>query len=162
MTSLHSFTVRSIQGEPVSLTRYEGQVALVVNVASQCGFTPQYVELEALYRHYREQGFVVLGFPCNQFGKQEPGSHDQILDFCRTTYDISFPLFEKIDVNGDNAAPLYEWLKNARPGVLGTRQIKWNFTKFLVGRKGQALKRYAPSVKPESLRSDIESALSEG
>ncbi len=162
MTSLHSFTVRSIQGEPVSLTRYEGQVALVVNVASQCGFTPQYAELEALYRHYREQGFVVLGFPCNQFGKQEPGSPDQILDFCRTTFDITFPLFDKIDVNGKNTAPLYEWLKNARPGVLGTRHIKWNFTKFLIGRKGQALKRYAPSVKPQTLRSDIESALSEG
>jgi len=159
MPSLSSFSASSISGDSVELSRYQGQVALVVNVASQCGFTPQYRGLEALYLEYRDQGFTVLGFPCDQFGHQEPGTEAEILDFCTTKYAVSFPLFAKIDVNGAGAHPLYQWLKEEKSGVLGTQAIKWNFTKFLVGRDGQVLKRYGSSTTPDELRGDIEQAL---
>ncbi|MDX3893141.1 glutathione peroxidase [Pusillimonas sp.] len=159
MTSLHSFQARSITGESVDLSDYEGQVALVVNVASKCGYTPQYEGLEALYRDYKERGFTVLGFPCNQFGGQEPGNSVDILSFCSTVYKASFPLFEKIEVNGPHAHPLYNWLKEEKGGVLGTKAIKWNFTKFLVGRDGQVIQRYGSSTTPDELRADIEKAL---
>jgi glutathione peroxidase len=148
---IEDFSIRTIDGRDQSLAAYRGQVLLIVNVASRCGFTPQYTGLEALYRKYRDRGFTVLGFPCNQFGSQEPGSEAEIQTFCSTTYDVSFPLFAKIDVNGANAAPLYQHLKGERPGVLGTEGIKWNFTKFLVNRKGEVVKRYAPTDKPEDL-----------
>ncbi len=159
MPSLRSFSADSISGDTVELSRYEGQVALIVNVASQCGFTPQYQGLEALYRKYQDQGFTVLGFPCDQFGHQEPGTEAEILDFCTTKYDVDFPLFAKIDVNGSGAHPLYQWLKEEKSGVLGTQAIKWNFTKFLVGRDGHVLKRYGSSTAPDELRGDIEQAL---
>ncbi|HWK62963.1 MAG TPA: glutathione peroxidase [Eoetvoesiella sp.] len=159
MPSLSSFSASSISGDSVELSRYQGQVALIVNVASQCGFTPQYRGLEALYLEYRDQGFTVLGFPCDQFGHQEPGTEAEILDFCTTKYAVSFPLFAKIDVNGAGAHPLYQWLKEEKSGVLGTQAIKWNFTKFLVGRDGQVLKRYGSSTAPDELRSDIQQAL---
>jgi glutathione peroxidase len=149
--AIEDFSVRTIDGRDQSLAAYRGQVLLIVNVASRCGFTPQYTGLEALYRKYRDRGFTVLGFPCNQFGSQEPGSEAEIQTFCSTTYDVSFPLFAKIDVNGANAAPLYQHLKGERPGVLGTEGIKWNFTKFLVNRTGEVVKRYAPTDKPEDL-----------
>jgi glutathione peroxidase len=159
MPSLNSFSADSITNEPVALSRYQGKVALVVNVASKCGFTPQYEGLESLYRHYKDQGFVVLGFPCDQFGHQEPGTESQILEFCTTNYQVTFPLFAKIDVNGTSAHPLYQWLKNEKSGVLGTEAIKWNFTKFLVGRDGQVMKRYGSSTTPDELRGDIEKSL---
>lgn len=159
MPSLNSFSADSITNEPVALSRYQGKVALVVNVASKCGFTPQYEGLESLYRHYKDQGFVVLGFPCDQFGHQEPGTESQILEFCTTNYQVTFPLFAKIDVNGTSAHPLYQWLKNEKSGVLGTEAIKWNFTKFLVGRDGQVVKRYGSSTTPDELRGDIEKSL---
>lgn len=159
MTTLHDFSARDVEGRDQPLSAYRGKVALVVNVASKCGFTPQYSGLDALHRAYADQGFAVLGFPCNQFGGQEPGDEAEILRFCRTSYDVSFPLFAKIEVNGANAHPLYRWLKHERPGVLGTEGIKWNFTKFLVGRDGHVIKRYAPTDKPESLAADIEAAL---
>jgi glutathione peroxidase len=159
MASVHDFTVDDIHGRPVPLDRYKGQVLLVVNVASECGFTPQYKGLEALQRAYHGRGFSVLGFPCNQFGRQEPGSEAEIEQFCTTTYGVTFPLFSKIDVNGEHAAPLYRHLKSARKGVLGTEAIKWNFTKFLVGRDGEVIARYAPNDTPESIAPDIEKAL---
>lgn len=159
MPSLNSFSADSITNEPVALSRYQGKVVLVVNVASKCGFTPQYEGLESLYRHYKDQGFVVLGFPCDQFGHQEPGTESQILEFCTTNYQVTFPLFAKIDVNGTSAHPLYQWLKNEKSGVLGTEAIKWNFTKFLVGRDGQVVKRYGSSTTPDELRGDIEKSL---
>jgi glutathione peroxidase len=160
MTTVHDFTVDDIHGQPVDLDRYKGKVLLVVNTASQCGFTPQYKGLEALYRKYRDRGLEVLGFPCNQFGAQEPGSEQEIATFCTTTYDVTFPMFAKIDVNGDNAAPLYRHLKQAKPGVLGTQAIKWNFTKFLVDRDGKVVARYAPNDTPESFDADVAKALS--
>src|SRR5690606_36480641 len=141
MTSLHSFQARSITGENVDLSEYEGKVALIVNVASKCGYTPQYEGLEALYEDYKDRGLKVLAFPCNQFGNQEPGNSVDILTFCSTVYKVSFPIFEKIDVNGRHAHPLFDWLKQEKNGVLGTKAIKWNFTKFLVGRDGQVIKR---------------------
>lgn len=159
MTTLHSFKVRSITGETVDLSEYENKVALIVNVASKCGYTSQYEGLEALYTDYKERGFTVLAFPCNQFGNQEPGNSVDILTFCSTVYKVSFPLFEKIDVNGRHADPLYNWLKEEKNGVLGTKAIKWNFTKFLVGRDGHVLKRYGSSTTPDELRADIEQAL---
>lgn len=159
MTSLNSFSAASITGENIDLSRYQGQVALIVNVASKCGFTPQYTGLEALYRQYKDQGMVVLGFPCDQFGHQEPGPEAEILEFCTSTYQVGFPLFAKIDVNGADAHPLYRWLKDEKAGVLGTQAIKWNFTKFLVGRDGQVIKRYGSSTTPDELRGDIEKAL---
>ena len=159
MKTLYDFTVDDIEGRPVPLDRYRGKVLLVVNTASKCGFTPQYKGLEALYRKYRDRGLEVLGFPCNQFGGQEPGSEREIAAFCETNYDITFPMFAKIDVNGDAAAPLYRYLKHEKAGLLGTEAIKWNFTKFLVDRNGTVLARYAPNDTPESLEADIAKAL---
>lgn len=157
--SIADFSVRDIDGNAKSLRGYQGKVLLVVNVASQCGFTPQYTGLEALYRDYRERGFAVLGFPCDQFGHQEPGDEAEIKNFCSLNYDVTFPLFAKIEVNGDNTHPLYQWLKKSKPGVLGTESIKWNFTKFLIDRSGNVIKRYASADKPEELRADIEALL---
>jgi glutathione peroxidase len=156
---IYGFSARTIDGGEVSLGDYRGKVLLVVNVASKCGFTPQYAGLEALYRQFRDQGFAVLGFPCDQFGHQEPGDEAAIREFCSLTYDISFPLFAKIEVNGDAAHPLYQYLKKARPGLLGLESIKWNFTKFLIGRDGVPLRRYAPNDKPEGLATDVAAAL---
>ena len=159
MTSLYDFTVDDITGHPVGLDRYKGKVVLVVNTASKCGFTPQYKGLEALYRKYRDQGLEVLGFPCNQFGGQEPGNEQEIATFCETNYGVTFPMFAKVDVNGDKAAPLYRHLKSAKPGLLGTEAIKWNFTKFLVDRSGKVIARYAPNDTPESIEADVAKAL---
>ena len=157
--SIYNFTLRSIDGQSVPLRSYHGKVLMVVNVASRCGFTPQYAGLEALFRKYASQGFVVLGFPCNQFGAQEPGDISEIQTFCSLTYDVSFPLFAKINVNGSDATPLYNYLKSAAPGILGSEAIKWNFTKFLIDREGNVLARFAPTTTPESLESVIEAAL---
>jgi len=159
MTSIHDFTVTDIDGKPRSLGEWRGKTLLVVNVASQCGFTPQYEGLEALWREQRELGLVVLGFPCDQFGHQEPGSEAEIKDFCSTRFDVTFPMFAKIEVNGAGTHPLWQWLKDEKGGLLGIDAIKWNFTKFLVGRDGRVRKRYAPTDKPESLARDIEAAL---
>ncbi len=159
MTSLYDFTVDDIGGHPVRLDRYKGKVLLVVNTASKCGFTPQYKGLEALYRKHHDQGLEVLGFPCNQFGAQEPGNEQEIATFCETNYGVTFPMFAKVDVNGDKAAPLYRHLKSAKPGLLGTEAIKWNFTKFLVDRSGKVIARYAPNDTPESIEADVAKAL---
>ena len=156
---LYALDVRTIDGQVQKLSAFAGQALLVVNVASKCGFTPQYTGLEALYRRHRAQGFAVLGFPCDQFGHQEPGDEAEIRKFCALNYEVSFPLFAKINVNGTDAHPLYQFLKAARPGLLGTEAIKWNFTKFLIGRDGTVLQRYAPTDKPESLEADITAAL---
>lgn len=158
MTSLHEFQATTIDGQDQSLSAYDGKVALVVNTASKCGFTPQLAGLEALYRDYRDQGFAVLGFPCNQFLHQEPGSSDEIDAFCTSKYDVTFPMFAKVDVNGADAHPLWAWLKAERGGVLSSA-IKWNFTKFLVGRDGEVITRYPPNAEPDGLRHDIERAL---
>ena len=152
---LHDFTVVSPDGTPCSLEQYRGAVLLIVNVASQCGYTRQYAGLEELYRKYRDRGFSVLTFPCNQFGQQEPGSATEIAKFCSDNYQISFPLFAKVDVNGDNASPLWTYLKLKQPGVLGTTAIKWNFTKFLVSRSGDVVKRYGSQTTPEEIDVDI-------
>lgn len=157
--SVYDFSARAVDGVERPLRDYQGKVLLIVNVASQCGFTPQYTGLEALYRKYHDLGFEILGFPCNQFGSQEPGDEAQIRQFCSLNYDVTFPLFAKIDVNGANAHPLYRYLKGEKPGVLGTEAIKWNFTKFLVGRDGEVIKRFAPVDKPESLDKDIAAQL---
>ncbi len=146
-------------GERVSLADKAGKVLLIVNTASKCGFTPQYAGLEALWRKYRARGFEVLGFPCNQFGHQEPGTADQIDSFCSVNFGVSFPLMAKVEVNGSRAEPLYGWLKAEAPGVLGTRRIKWNFTKFLIGRDGKVVRRYPPTAKPQTLERDIEALL---
>jgi len=159
MSSIYSFSAPSITGEIVDFSRYRRQVLLVVNVASECGFTPQYYGLESLYQDFGDRGFTILGFPCNQFGGQEPGSASDIQAFCVNTYGIHFPMFGKIDVNGPGAHPLYEWLKRERPGFLWTRRIKWNFTKFLVGRDGRVLGRYGSSTPPHKLSRDIVRAL---
>ena len=159
MTTFHDFTVDDIGGKPVNLDQYKGKVVLVVNTASKCGFTPQYKGLEALYRKYKDQGLEVLGFPCNQFGAQEPGSEQEIATFCETNYDVTFPMFRKVDVNGDSAAPLYKFLKSAKPGLLGTEAIKWNFTKFLVDRSGKVVERFAPNDTPESIERNVAKAL---
>jgi len=159
MPSLDDFAVRLPGGATHALTGYHGKVVLVVNTASKCGFTPQYSGLEALWREHREAGLVVLGFPCNQFGGQEPGTADQIATFCSTTYDVTFPIMAKVDVNGGNADPLYVWLKKEKPGLLGIGAIKWNFTKFLIGRTGKVLGRYAPNASPASIEADIAAAL---
>lgn len=159
MTTAYDFDAIDIDGTPVSLGDYRGKVLLIVNVASKCGFTPQYAGLETLWQDYREQGLVVLGFPCDQFGSQEPGNEEEIKNFCSINFDVSFPMFTKIDVNGEQAHPLWKWLKQEKSGLLGIGAIKWNFSKFLVGRDGKVLKRYAPTDKPESLVADIESAL---
>ena len=153
--NLYNITVTTITGQTETLETYRGQVLLIVNVASKCGFTSQYGGLEALYRRYRDKGFTVLGFPCDQFGHQEPGNEAEIQSFCSLTYDVTFPLFAKIEVNGSSAHPLYQFLKKARPGLLGSEAIKWNFTKFLVNQEGQVLKRYAPSDTPEKIEADL-------
>ena len=157
--NIHDIQVRGIDGSEQTLASYSGQVLLIVNVASRCGFTPQYTGLEALYQKFRSQGFAVLGFPCDQFGHQEPGDEAEIRQFCSLNYSVTFPLFAKLEVNGAAAHPLYQCLKEARPGLLGTEAIKWNFTKFLVGRDGAVLQRYAPTDKPESLAAAISTAL---
>lgn len=159
MTTVADFTAALPNGETVSLADKAGKVLLVVNTASKCGFTPQYAGLEALWRKYRDRGFEVLAFPCNQFGHQEPGTAEEIASFCDLNFGVSFPLMAKVDVNGDGATPLYRWLKAEAPGVLGSQGIKWNFTKFLVGRDGKVVRRYPPTAKPEALERDIEALL---
>ena len=159
MTTIADFTVATNRGEPLALGDKLGTVLLVVNTASKCGFTPQYDGLETLYRTYRDRGFEVLGFPCNQFGAQEPGNADEIAEFCKVNFGVSFPLMAKVDVNGANASPLFDWLKAEAPGVLGTKAIKWNFTKFLIDREGRVVRRYAPNDKPEDIAKDIEALL---
>lgn len=151
--------VTGADGAAVSLARYAGQVLLIVNTASQCGFTPQYDGLEALHRRYAERGLAILAFPCNQFGAQEPGDAAEIASFCSLTYDVTFPVFAKVDVNGAGADPLFRHLKSAAPGVLGSKAIKWNFTKFLVDRRGDVVRRYAPTTRPKQLAGDIEALL---
>ncbi|WP_165430851.1 glutathione peroxidase [Atlantibacter hermannii] len=158
MTTFHELTATSLRGQPISMADYAGKLILVVNTASQCGFTPQYAGLEALYQKYAVRGLVVLGFPCNQFGKQEPGGVDEIEQTCHINYGVSFPMFEKVDVNGAAAHPVFRYLKQELPGVLGSR-IKWNFTKFLIGRDGKPLKRFAPFTTPEKMENDILVAL---
>ncbi|MGA1798065.1 glutathione peroxidase [Sphingomonas sp. 4RDLI-65] len=159
MTAITDFTVKTADGTAVSLEPYSGKVLLIVNTASKCGFTPQYDGLEALHRDYAERGFEVLAFPCNQFGGQEPGDAAEIANFCTLTYDVTFPVFAKVDVNGAGADPLFERLKSEAPGVLGSKAIKWNFTKFLVDRDGTVVDRYAPTTKPDDIRKDIEKLL---
>ena len=159
MTSIHGHFAKAIDGRSVSLGAWSGRVLLIVNTASKCGFTPQYAGLEALQRKYADRGFAVLGFPCNQFGGQEPGDDAEIANFCKLTYDVDFPLFAKVAVNGDNADPLWRDLKKAAPGLLGIEAIKWNFTKFLVDRQGTVVARYAPTTKPEELEGAIEKLL---
>jgi glutathione peroxidase len=160
VVSLFDIDVQTIDGRTASLADFRGQVLLIVNVASQCGYTPQYAGLEQLYREFADRGFAVLGFPCNQFGGQEPGSNADIAAFCRARYDVTFPMFARIDVNGPQAHPLFQRLKTAQKGVLGTESIKWNFTKFLIGRDGTVVRRYAPGDTPGAIRGDIERALS--
>ena len=159
MSTIYDFTAKTLDGREAKLSNFAADVLLVVNTASKCGFTPQYEGLEALYRKYQAKGFTVLGFPCNQFGAQEPGGAAEIARFCCQTYGVTFPMFEKIDVNGATAHPLYRFLKNEAKGVLGTEAIKWNFTKFLVDRSGKVVSRFAPSVPPEELEKDIEKLL---
>ncbi|MEZ5447297.1 MAG: glutathione peroxidase [Gammaproteobacteria bacterium] len=160
--SIFGYEVRTIEGRAMSMSEFRDQVLLIVNVASKCGFTPQYAGLEALYRRHKDRGLRVLGFPCDEFGHQEPGSEEEIRRFCSTTYDVTFPMFAKIEVNGENAHPLYKFLKSAQPGVLGTEAIKWNFTKFLVGRDGTVLERYAPTDTPERIEKDVLALLDAG
>jgi glutathione peroxidase len=157
--SVYDFEATSIVGDKTPLERFRGKVLLIVNVASECGFTPQYEGLEKVYRKFRDQGFEVLGFPSNQFGHQEPGDDAAIKSFCETKFGVTFPMFSRIEVNGANAHPLYKYLKESRPGILGTEAIKWNFTKFLIDRNGLPIKRYAPQDKPEALQADIQNAL---
>jgi glutathione peroxidase len=159
MAGIYDFTVDDIRGKPVDLKRYRGKVLLVVNTASECGFTPQYKGLEAMYRKLGKKGLEILGFPCNQFGEQEPGSEGEIATFCERNYGVTFPMFAKVDVNGADAAPLYRYLKKAQPGLLGSEAIKWNFTKFLVDREGNVVARYAPNETPESIEKDVEKLL---
>jgi glutathione peroxidase len=161
MTSAYDFTATDIDGRERGLREFAGQALLIVNVASKCGFTPQYKGLEALWRAHRDAGFAVLGFPCDQFGHQEPGDEAEIKQFCSLSYDVTFPLFAKIEVNGARTHPLYLWLKGEKAGVFGTEAIKWNFTKFLVGRSGQVIKRFAPADAPEKLDAHVVSALAE-
>lgn len=159
MSILGDFSAKRIDGETVSLKDYEGQVVLVVNTASKCGFTPQFTGLEAVFQRFHDKGFVVLGFPCNQFLNQDPGSDSDIAQFCSLDYGVTFPMFAKIDVNGPDAHPLFQHLTQAAPGLLGSKKVKWNFTKFLVGKDGKVIDRYAPTTKPEDLVADIEKAL---
>ena len=158
-TDLYSIQVKNAKGESVSLDQYKGKAVLVVNVASECGFTPQYEGLQKLYEQYQSKGLEILGFPCNQFGGQESGTNDEIQSFCTGRFGVRFPVFAKVDVNGENAAPLFQFLKKEAPGILGTEKIKWNFTKFLVSKDGKVLQRFAPIDKPESLTKEIEKAL---
>jgi glutathione peroxidase len=157
--NVYDFQATSLDGKPVDLAQYRGKVLLIVNTASKCGFTPQYQGLETLHRELHGRGLEVLGFPCNQFGGQEPGSEEEIGAFCEKNYGVSFPMFAKVDVNGDQAHPLWQHLKSEAPGVLGTEGIKWNFTKFLIGRDGKVVKRYAPQTKPEEIAGDVEKLL---
>jgi glutathione peroxidase len=157
--TIYDFSALSISGERADLSTQRGKVMLVVNTASECGFTPQFAGLEQLWQDYRDRGLVVIGFPSNQFGAQDPGSNGEIASFCALNYGVDFPMMAKVKVNGDDAHPLWKWLTAEAPGLLGTRAIKWNFTKFLIGRDGKVLARYAPTDKPESLRKDIEAAL---
>ena len=157
--SVYDFNCQTTSGEEKPLSEFEGKVLLVVNTASKCGFTPQFEGLEALYEKYRDQGLEVLGFPCNQFGKQDPGSNEEITEFCQLNYGVSFPMFGKIEVNGSGADPLFKHLKAEAPGMLGSQRIKWNFTKFLINADGEVVKRYGPSTKPEDIVSDIEELL---
>ena len=159
MSSIYDFSANSIQGKSVNLKQYQGKAMLIVNTASACGFTPQFGGLEQLHKTYAAKGLVVLGFPCNQFGAQDSGSNGEIAEFCQMNYGVSFAMMEKIDVNGSGAHPLYQWLSAEAPGLLGSKAIKWNFTKFLVGKDGAVIKRYAPTDKPESMAQDIEAAL---
>jgi glutathione peroxidase len=162
MSQATDFTVQAADGSAVPLSQWAGRVILAVNTASKCGFTPQYEGLEALWRRYQDNGLVVLGFPCNQFANQEPGDAAEIASFCSLTYDVTFPVLARIEVNGPGADPLYTWMTDASRGLLGTRAVKWNFTKFLIGRDGAVIRRYGPGVKPEALQADIEEALAEG
>jgi glutathione peroxidase len=159
MATIYDFKARQIDGNDVPLRKYQGKVLLIVNTASACGFTPQFGGLEELHQTYGKKGLVVLGFPCNQFGEQDPGSNDEIAQFCQLNYGVSFPMMAKIDVNGPRADPLYQWLTAEKPGLLGSKVIKWNFTKFLVGKDGEVIKRYAPADPPAALAKDIEAAL---
>ena len=157
--SVYDFKALSIEGKPADLSTQRGKVLLIVNTASECGFTPQFDGLEKLWETYRDRGLVVVGFPSNQFGGQDPGSNDQIANFCQRNYGVSFPMMAKVDVNGANAHPLWKWLTSEAPGILGSQAIKWNFTKFLVGRDGQVIKRYGSTTKPEDITKDLEEAL---
>jgi glutathione peroxidase len=159
MTSVYDFEAQTINGEAVSLSQYRGKVLLIVNTASKCGFTPQFDGLEKLWKDLGPKGLAVLGFPCNQFGGQDPGANDEIASFCQLNYGVSFPMMAKVDVNGPKAHPLYQWLTGEAPGILGTKSIKWNFTKFLIGKDGTVLGRYAPTDTPKGLAADIEKAL---
>ena len=159
MPGIYDFSAQKIDGKPVALKKFRGKVMLIVNTASACGFTPQFAGLETLWETYRDKGLVVVGFPSNEFGAQDPGSNDQIASFCQLNYGVSFPMMGKVKVNGAQAHPLWKWLTQEAPGLLGTTGVKWNFTKFLVGRDGTVIKRYAPTDKPESLKADIEAAL---
>ncbi|WP_454716205.1 glutathione peroxidase [Caulobacter segnis] len=157
--SVYDYSAKTLDGQDVSLADYRGQVLLIVNTASKCGFTPQYEGLEALYKAHKDRGFAVLAFPCNQFGAQEPGNAEEIANFCSLTYDVTFPVMSKIDVNGADAHPLYKFLKKEQKGLLGTEAIKWNFTKFLIGKDGEVVERFAPTVKPEDLKVAVEALL---
>lgn len=159
MSALHDFNARQIDGQELALSSLKGRVVLVVNTASACGFTPQFAGLQQLHERYGERGLSVIGFPCNQFGGQDPGADEQILGFCQKNYGVSFAMMSKVEVNGPGAHPLFQWLTRSAPGILGTQAIKWNFTKFLIGKDGQVIKRYGSMDKPESLQPDIESAL---
>jgi glutathione peroxidase len=158
-STIYEFSANTLSGKPASLKDYAGKVVLIVNTASKCGLTPQYKGLEQLYKKYKDKGLVILGFPCNQFGKQEPGDASQITEFCEINYGVDFPMFEKIDVNGSGTHPLYAFLKSEKPGILGSQGIKWNFTKFLVDRQGHVVKRFAPATKPEQLEKDVQRLL---
>ena len=155
MTTIADFTVEKPDGTPLDLSEKLGKVLLVVNVASKCGFTPQYEGLEELQRKYADQEFEVLGFPCNQFGSQEPGNAEEIANFCKLTYDVTFPVLKKVEVNGDGASPLYDWMKAEAPGLMGSKSVKWNFTKFLIGRDGKVVRRYGPTDAPAAIEKDI-------
>lgn len=159
MSSLHDFTVKNDKNADVPLTKYKGNVVLVVNVASKCGFTPQYAGLEEIYKKFKDKNFTIIGFPCNQFGFQEPGNNEEIQSFCQMNYGVSFPVMAKVDVNGADASPVYRFLKEKAPGILGTELIKWNFTKFLVDKNGNVVQRYAPNTEPKDIEKDIVSLL---
>jgi glutathione peroxidase len=159
MSSVYDFSAQTIDGKPVALSKFKGQVLLIVNTASACGFTPQFKGLQALWERYGEKGLTVVGFPSNEFGAQDPGNNDEIASFCEMNYGVNFPMMAKVEVNGGGAHPLWQWLKSEKPGMLGIEMIKWNFTKFLVGRDGQVIKRYAPQDEPEKIAKDIEAAL---
>ncbi len=159
MTSIYDFEAATIQGSNNKLEQYRGKVLLIINTASKCGLTPQFEGLEALYNQYKDKGLAIIGFPCNQFGQQDPGNNDEIQEFCQMNYGVSFPMYAKIDVNGSDTHPLYQYLKDEAPGLMGSKKIKWNFTKFLVNKEGDVIKRFAPATKPEKLANAIEKAL---